>query len=103
MTRCDKYALLESEVTQILADLAQLTTTQLELFRFHKHTQVMRVDKELELMVGKKERALGALRQHVADHECQPGSESLKEPTAPSNLEPGSYEHRHSLNEKSKA
>ena len=31
----------------------------------------MRLDKELENAVGLKERCVGALRQHEADHNCQ--------------------------------
>ena len=32
----------------------------------------MRLDKELELTVGLKERTIGALRQHTKEHRCQP-------------------------------
>ena len=32
----------------------------------------MHLDKELELAVGIKERAIGALRQHTKDHKCWP-------------------------------
>lgn len=39
----------------------------------------MRGDKELELLVGKKERAFGALRQHAMEHKCQQIGLSLKE------------------------
>jgi len=33
----------------------------------------MSVDKKLENLVGAKERAIGALRQHLKEHKCQPG------------------------------
>jgi len=29
-----------------------------------------RIDRELELTVGEKERAIGALRQHLTEHKC---------------------------------
>ena len=32
----------------------------------------MRLDKELELTVGLKERTIGALSQHTKEHRCQP-------------------------------
>ena len=70
---CPEYARLESEVEQALANLAQVTTLQLDLFRARSFNRVMRVDKELENLVGEKERAIGALRQHVREHNCQSG------------------------------
>lgn len=73
--KCPEYARLESEVEQALANLAQVTTLQLDLFRSRSFNRVMRVDKELENLVGQKERAIGALRQHVNEHRCQPGEQ----------------------------
>ena len=70
--RCGEYQRLKSQVDQALADLVQTTTLQLELFRGRQFPDFMRVDKELELMVGKKERAIGALREHAKVHQCQP-------------------------------
>jgi hypothetical protein len=70
--RCAEYGRLASEVEQILADLTQTTTLQLELFRSRRYPDFMNVDKELELMVGRKERAIGALRGHAKAHGCQP-------------------------------
>lgn len=69
--QCEEYDRLQSEVEQVLADITQVTTLQLQLFRAQDIPQFTRVDKELELLVGKKERAFGALRQHAADHKCQ--------------------------------
>ena len=55
----------------MLKKLAETTTLQLEIFRSNKPDGFMRVDKELELLVGEKERRIGALRQHVEEHQCQ--------------------------------
>jgi hypothetical protein len=51
-----------------------VTTLELELFRARNFAHVSRVDKKLEMIVGEKERAIGALRQHVREHKCQPRS-----------------------------
>lgn len=71
MDRCEEYDRLESRVEEALAQLARVTTLQLELFRSRNFPHVSRVDKELENMVGEKERAIGALRQHLKEHNCQ--------------------------------
>jgi hypothetical protein len=31
----------------------------------------MRLDKELELLLGEKERRIGAMHQHAEEHKCQ--------------------------------
>ena len=72
MTTCPELARLESEVEQELANIAQVLTLQLELFRSRKDRDMMRVDKQLENMVGAKERAIGALREHIREHKCRP-------------------------------
>jgi hypothetical protein len=72
-TKCSDYARLEAEVEENLNKLTELTAMQLETFRSKKYEAFMRLDKELELMVGKKERAIGALREHAKQHACQPG------------------------------
>ena len=70
--KCAEYAQLEREVTEILEYLSQLTQKQAEVFSTGNHGEFMRLDKELELSVGRKERAVGALRQHAKDHQCWP-------------------------------
>jgi len=71
MPQCPQYTELEATVETALARLSHVTTEQLDLFRSRKFNSVMRVDKELENLVGEKERAIGALRQHVKEHKCQ--------------------------------
>jgi hypothetical protein len=72
MSGCDKYDNLASQLEKILKQLTEVTTLQLEIFRSKKPGEFMRVDKQLELLVGEKERTVGALREHAAEHKCQP-------------------------------
>jgi hypothetical protein len=71
LSTCTEYDRLASTIDQILKDLSQKTSLHLELFRSKQHEKFMRLDKELELLVGEKERAIGSLRQHAKDHGCQ--------------------------------
>ena len=71
MSQCPEYDRLSSQVDEILKKLADTTTLQLEIFRSRKPGEFMRVDKELELLVGEKERRFGAMRQHADEHKCQ--------------------------------
>ena len=69
---CAEYDRLRSEVENVLGNLAQVTTLLLDLFRTWDSEKYLHLDKELELTVGEKERAVGALRQHIKEHKCQP-------------------------------
>ena len=71
VSRCPEYDKLTAEVDEILKKLVDTTTLQLEIFRSKKPGEFMRVDKELELLVGEKERRIGALRHHAEQHKCQ--------------------------------
>jgi len=70
MINCPEYDRLHAEVENILGNLAQVATLLLELFRSKDVNGVHRLDKELELTVGEKERSIGALRQHIKEHNC---------------------------------
>jgi putative methionine-R-sulfoxide reductase with GAF domain len=70
MVKCPAYERLHSEAENVLGNLAQVTTLLLELFRSSDWNGVHRLDKELELTVGEKERCIGALRQHLKEHNC---------------------------------
>ena len=72
MTTCPEYDRLESYVENVLGNLAQITTLTVELFRAGDFPACKRLDKDIELAIGEKERAVGALRQHMAEHKCQP-------------------------------
>jgi hypothetical protein len=69
--RCDEYTRLQMDVNTILEKLRQITQDQLQAFRSKDEGTFMRLDKELELTLGEKERSIGALRQHVQEHKCQ--------------------------------
>jgi hypothetical protein len=56
MSGCAEYDRLSSQLDEILKKLVDTTTLQLEIFRSRKPGDFMRVDKELELLVGEKER-----------------------------------------------
>lgn len=71
MSNCAEYDRLRSEVENVLGNLAQVTMLLLERFRSDDGQNYEHIDKELELTVGQKERAVGALRQHVKEHKCQ--------------------------------
>jgi len=68
---CEEYAILAAQVTTILEHVSELTRRQLKAFQEQNQTEFMRLDKDLENAMGKKERSIGALRQHEADHHCQ--------------------------------
>ena len=69
---CPELARLETELENTLGNLAQAATLLLELFRAREHERWQSLDKELELTLGEKERAIGAMRQHIRDHKCAP-------------------------------
>jgi hypothetical protein len=70
--KCAEYTRLEAEVEVCLKKLRDLTTLQLEVFRSRNYQSFARLDRELELAVGTKERSIGALNQHGKEHKCQP-------------------------------
>lgn len=63
MANCPEYIRLRSEVEGVLGNLAQVTMLLLELFRSDNSEKYKHLDKELELTVGAKERAVGCLYQ----------------------------------------
>jgi hypothetical protein len=71
VSRCPEFDKLSSQVEDVLKILVQTVTLQLEVFRSKKPREFARIDKELELLVGEKERRIGALRQHADEHKCQ--------------------------------
>ena len=71
MSSCPEYDRLAKNADQALRDLLQTATLLHELFHANQPEKFMSLDKEFELLVGQKERALGALRQHAQEHKCQ--------------------------------
>jgi hypothetical protein len=70
MQNCEEYDRLHVHLENVLGNLAQSATLLLELFRARNLEGVRRLDRGLELILGEKERSLGALRQHVKEHDC---------------------------------
>jgi hypothetical protein len=70
MTKCQTYDELVKTVEKCLSEIADTTTAQLQAFQKSEHAKVMELDKHLELMVGEKERSIGALREHMKEHHC---------------------------------
>ena len=65
---CSRCVELSGVVDEVLDKLVTLTKEQLTAFREQDHIRFMRLDKELELTVGQKERSIGALREHRREH-----------------------------------
>jgi len=70
MDLCPEHRRLAQIVESVLAKLADLTQTHLRMFQEGDYVGSKRIDRELELTVGEKERAIGALRQHLTEHKC---------------------------------
>lgn len=70
--KCSEYARLEADAHATLKKISELASAQLEAFAENCDEEFTRLDRELELTVGHKERVIGALRQHAADHGCKP-------------------------------
>jgi len=73
MTNCSEYARLDSLVEDVLGNLAQLATLELDRFQAGDYPTCRRLEQELVNTVGKEERVFGELRQHLIEHKCQPG------------------------------
>ena len=83
MGQCPEFERLRAEVENVLGNLAQVSTLLVELFRSKDFNAVYGFDTELELTVGQKERCIGALRQHIKDHNCAPPLQPTQEPSVP--------------------
>jgi len=71
MERCEDYTRLASEVEILLQKLREITSAQLAAFHAKDSGTFTRLDTELEQLVGAKERAIGAMREHAKTHKCQ--------------------------------
>jgi ElaB/YqjD/DUF883 family membrane-anchored ribosome-binding protein len=67
---CPEYDRLHDEVTEVLRKVAEIATAQVETFRAKDRESFTKLDKELELTVGQKERTIGGFSQHCKDHNC---------------------------------
>jgi hypothetical protein len=67
---CPEHARLAQEVDSLLRKMIDLTKASHEAFVRGKEAEFMRLDQETENTVGAKERAIGALNQHIGEHGC---------------------------------
>lgn len=71
MERCQVDLKIRKDVEKVLAEISELSATQLSMFREGAGwSSIIKLDKRLELAVGEKERLFGALRQHRLEHGC---------------------------------
>jgi len=70
---CEKRDELLATTNSILKKLHTVTERQREVVGIDGISPAfLHLDKELELLMGEKERAVGALREHDEEHGCQP-------------------------------
>jgi hypothetical protein len=67
---CAEHFRLMEHAHEQLQKLNELTGKQLEIFDSGNHEQFMKIDREVEIALGEKERRIGALRQHDEEHGC---------------------------------
>jgi len=67
---CPQQQRLIDEVQRHLLRIAELSRATAEAVAHRNENLVRELDKQVELAMGEKERALGALRQHRDDHGC---------------------------------
>ncbi|HSS96410.1 MAG TPA: hypothetical protein VLK33_05250 [Terriglobales bacterium] len=60
--------MLQNDVSKALERIETITRGQIESLRKGDNQTLMRLDKELELTMGEKERAMGAFLQHQRTH-----------------------------------
>ncbi len=69
--QCPEHAQLQAEVLGILEDIKAIAGAQLRAFQENDRSMFNRLDKDLENAVAEKERRIGAMHQHAAEHGCQ--------------------------------
>jgi molybdenum-dependent DNA-binding transcriptional regulator ModE len=70
MERCAEQERLRAEVHEILREIDKLNEQSIEALNTWDDQRLLVLDKQLEQLTGKKERAYGALFQHRSDHGC---------------------------------
>ena len=61
---------LTTKADVVLKQIAELLERQIRALAANDQDKLLKLDKELELAFGDKERAFGALRQHKIEHGC---------------------------------
>ncbi len=70
MPLCPIRRELADTAADILERIIETNKAQIEALRNADFATLIRYDRELENLVGEKERAYGALRQHAQEHGC---------------------------------
>ena len=68
---CAEHEKLTKQAHDHLKKLHELVEQQLGAFDSGENERFLKIDKEVELALGEKERRIGALRQHDEEHGCQ--------------------------------
>ena len=67
---CPERHKLATDVQECLMCIAQLAHATADAIATGNQQLALELDKEAETEIGRKQRALGALRQHRSDHGC---------------------------------
>jgi hypothetical protein len=67
---CSEQQRLISQVQEHLINLADLARAEVDAMRDESENTWLEIDRQIELAIGEKERALGALKQHRHEHGC---------------------------------
>jgi hypothetical protein len=67
---CAEREALQDEGRRQLQRVLDIANQQIEALRAGDQKELIDLDKTLEISFGDKERALGALRQHLKEHGC---------------------------------
>jgi hypothetical protein len=67
---CTARETLQREASEVLQRLIDITENQLKALAANDYQSLMRLDKELDLAFGAKERSFGALHEHTKEHGC---------------------------------
>jgi hypothetical protein len=68
---CAEHDRLMRNALEQLKKLNELTKQQFEILEAGYYEQFMKIDREVELALGEKERRIGSLRQYDEEHGCQ--------------------------------
>ena len=70
MKPCPERQRLSKAAALILDEIIAVNKLQIEALRSSNMRKLLKHDKELELLIGEKERVFGALHQHTKEHRC---------------------------------
>jgi len=69
-TPCPARERLENLVQHFLCALAELAGREAEVIKTGDKVLMMEIDRNIETVIGEKERAMGALMEHRSTHHC---------------------------------